>query len=418
MKRLAVSIGVAVAILSTSLNSAQAVSFGDVWMSELMPNPLGTDTGSEWVELQNRSTSALDISGLRLQRISGIVVVTIPVGSQLQPAQAAVYAATGSLLNTGDTLNLLQGTTIIDSITYDAAGVEGQSWVRLSQNNGAWTNQPTPGIVAESQAILPSPTPLLPTPTLPAVPSATLIPSSNPTPSSPVTPLSTPTVLASPSADPTPVVYASPVASPYALPEPGEVRISELLPNPGGVDTDNEWIELRNDSDHTLPLAGLRVERVSGSAVLQLREGFIQPGECIVYQTTGSLLNNGDTLRLLLGGQLIDEVVYDAAPDGETWIRLSETEGAWSDHPTPNATNVPHSIAEPETVSQPVAAVQQAAQKATTKTASKAKTTASKTATTKTAKKSSLPKTGPGLLAYALPLLLATLYLVWRRRKC
>jgi hypothetical protein len=418
MKRLVISIGVAVAIVSTSLNSVEAVSVGDVWVSELLANPLGTDTGFEWVELQNRSTYTLDISGLKVQRISGIVVATIPTGSQLQPAQATVYATTGSLLNSGDTLNLLQGTTLIDSVTYDATGAEGQSWVRLSQSNGTWTNQPTPGIVAESQTAQPSPMPLVSTPTPLAVASGVPTPNSIPTPSPQVTPISAPTVVAGPSAGPTPAVYPSPAASPYTLPEPGDVRISELLPNPDGVDTDNEWIELRNDSDHTLPLAGLHVERVSGSVVLQLKEGFIQPGECIVYQTTGSLLNNGDTLRLLLSGELIDEVVYDAAPDGETWIRLSETEGAWSDHPTPNAANVPHSIVEPETVSQPVAAVQQTAQKATTKTASKAKTTASKTAATKTLKKSSLPKTGPDLLVYAPPLLLATLYLVWRRRKC
>ncbi len=423
MKRLIISIGFMAAFVSVSIQTAQAVSVGDILITEVLPNPLGTDAGFEWVELQNQTMNFLDASGLKVVRASGVSVLTLPNGTILQPAEAHAYITTGALLNTGDTVNLLQATTLLDSITYDATGLEGQSWVRLALGEGTWSAAPTPGISVLQQTLHPSPSP---EPSVEPSPSPALNQTPVPSPTLSPTPVLA-TALPTPNLDavlPTPAVSPSaavaPTSSPspmlYRTPEPGGIIISELMPNPEGTDSDNEWVELKNVTDTTLLLTGLRIVRASGATVLSISDAsMVEPGEYVAYQISGSLLNGGDTLQLLFNGALLDEVSYSNAPDGESWIRVSDAEGEWSDHPTQNAPNLPHTAVAEET--DQAVALATTVPNATTKSASKAKTAASKTKSTKATKKASLPKTGPGLIGYVLPLALVTLYLAWKRRR-
>jgi len=46
--------------------AAEALPVGDLWVSEVMYNPSGFDDGSEWVELFNAGSTAIDLSGYSL----------------------------------------------------------------------------------------------------------------------------------------------------------------------------------------------------------------------------------------------------------------------------------------------------------------------------------------------------------------
>lgn len=118
-----------------------------LWINELLANPAGTDTGHEWVELYNPTDTALAADGLKIQRLSGTVVATIPTGQVIAAhGYLAVTAMSGTLVNGGDTLLLMAGTTELDRVTYDAQGEEGWSWSRQDAETGVWTEVTTLGL--------------------------------------------------------------------------------------------------------------------------------------------------------------------------------------------------------------------------------------------------------------------------------
>lgn len=149
--------GVARAATPTPLPTAQPSPLsanakpaaGDVWLNEVLPNPLGTDTGNEWVELFNRNSALLDISGLTVVRLSGATIVTVPTGTLLAGGAYLKLMATGTIVNGGDILILKSGVTELDRVTYDDTGAEGYSWSRETADEGIWTESPTPGAANE-----------------------------------------------------------------------------------------------------------------------------------------------------------------------------------------------------------------------------------------------------------------------------
>lgn len=200
---------------------------------------------------------------------------------------------------------------------------------------------------------------------------------------------------ASPS--PTPAVSPSPAATP--APAVGEVWLNELMPNPIGTDTGQEWIELYNRSGRTVTIGGMVVARASGTTLLTVQNGTtIAAGAFKVFYASGSIVNGGDTLLLKSGATVHDQVTYDATGvEGQSWARLSETVGGWTDTPTPEAANTVATADDPADTDTPTTAV--SANTGTTATAAKKATTVKKAGASK------LPKSGPGLLAYLIPLL-------------
>lgn len=119
---------------------------GEVRINEFLPNPVGTDTGNEWLELANVSGHDVAAGGLVVARLSGSNLVTVAAGTVIHDGDVLLLSQlSGSIVNSGDTILLKSGQTELDRVTYDAAGVEGQSWARFSATEGAWTFVPTPG---------------------------------------------------------------------------------------------------------------------------------------------------------------------------------------------------------------------------------------------------------------------------------
>lgn len=133
---------------------------GELWINEFLPNPVGTDTGHEWIELANVSSHDVGAGGVTVVRLSGPTLVTVPSATVIKAgAVLLLNQLSGSIVNGGDTLILKSGQTELDRVTYDGAGAEGSSWARISATEGIWTTVPTPGEPNPGQPTDPTPTP-------------------------------------------------------------------------------------------------------------------------------------------------------------------------------------------------------------------------------------------------------------------
>ncbi len=108
-------------------------------LSEIVPNPAGTDTNHEYIEFYNSSNYSVDLSGCSL-KIGGI---TKKLKGTAESGYTAYYGLT--LPNAdGATIELITSTNE-DVVTYPANLKDDQSWAYI---NGQWqlTEQPTPGM--------------------------------------------------------------------------------------------------------------------------------------------------------------------------------------------------------------------------------------------------------------------------------
>ncbi len=116
-----------------------------IFISELLPNPAGTDSQLEFVELINSDSASFDISGWSLS--DGTSTFTVPSNTVLGPGEYRAFFATQthiSLNNDGDAITLKDASGASrDGIEYTSS-TEGFS---LSKLNSAWlwTPSPTPG---------------------------------------------------------------------------------------------------------------------------------------------------------------------------------------------------------------------------------------------------------------------------------
>ena len=106
-------------------------------VNEWEPNPEGTDTAKEWIELYNPTSQAVNIGGWKLVDSYYKKIVSIPIGTVIMPDgyQRLIWTS-GSLINTYETyISLL-----------DSAGrlVDRTSSVKDSKNNNlCWARYPS-----------------------------------------------------------------------------------------------------------------------------------------------------------------------------------------------------------------------------------------------------------------------------------
>jgi hypothetical protein len=118
--------------------------------------------------------------------------------------------------------------------------------------------------------------------------------------------------------------------------QPGDIVITEIMQNPDAVyDSNGEWFEIYNNSDHDIDLNGWIIRDLDSDSHTITSSVIIKPGEYLVlgnnadantnggvneaYQYSGFYLANGaDEIQLLLpdGSTEIDRVQYDG---GVNW---------------------------------------------------------------------------------------------------
>lgn len=115
-----------------------------VLISEVLPNPKGSDRGAEWVELSNGGSAPVALGGWTLKDASG---KALQLRGEVLPNGFLVIGGTDlglALNNDEETLTLLDPAgDVRDSVSWTAAP-EGESFAR----SGAaflWTALPTPG---------------------------------------------------------------------------------------------------------------------------------------------------------------------------------------------------------------------------------------------------------------------------------
>lgn len=137
-------------------------------------------------------------------------------------------------------------------------------------------------------------------------------------------------------------------------PPPDMVYLNELLPAPrnrdwngdGLTDSQDEWIELFNPTDHPVDLNGWQL-RDAAATTFTFPPGIVIPagGFAVFYRNqTGLALNNDRDMISLTNpvGVPVDEFGYGASPGyNGSWCRLPDGAPGWSDRcePSPGASN-------------------------------------------------------------------------------
>lgn len=122
-----------------------------VVVNELLPDPAGSDTAGEFIELWNPTSRAVDLGGAKLDDADGgSTPYTIPSGTVLAPGayRSFLYRETKIAFNNdGDAGRVLAGDgRVVHALTYGKSPREGAAWARRSDGSAEWTTSPTPGV--------------------------------------------------------------------------------------------------------------------------------------------------------------------------------------------------------------------------------------------------------------------------------
>lgn len=130
-----------------------------VAISEILPNPAGTDTGHEFIELHNTTGDVINLSSCSLQTSASNKVFAL-TNIMLQPHeyQSVSDVQSGLTLanSSGGTVWLLDETEELQAITYPANMEDDTSWM-FADNQWDISYTPTPGSINVLTSIKPCP---------------------------------------------------------------------------------------------------------------------------------------------------------------------------------------------------------------------------------------------------------------------
>lgn len=273
-----------------------------IWLSEFLPNPKGSDTENEFIEIYNAGPNEINLiswflddcenQGSRSYQFPKNKI--IKVGEYLSfPYQETKI----SLNNNKDCVRLLwPNEQAIDEVTYNSPP-EGASFNKTS-NGWRWSLSPTP--------------------------------------------------------DEPNLIKIEEKDTTKNNDQISKIIINEVLPNPIGRDIEGEFIELYNPTSETINLNGLKLDdcKDTGSKPHTIQKLSIKPNNFIAlyYQTTEINLNNdGDCVRLLDSAEkVINEINYKKSLEGKSYSRLKNNTWQWVS-PTPNAINFEPQILDRQT---------------------------------------------------------------------
>lgn len=128
--------------------------------------------------------------------------------------------------------------------------------------------------------------------------------------------------------------------------EGSKVVINEFLPNPEGSDVDGEWIEIKNQSKDIINLLGWKLDDMEGGSKPYKFIDDIWLAGGMYYlvdrSESGLALNNSvDSVRLYSDfNELMDEVEYESVVEGESYARGQNGKWFWTSVVTPGEKNI------------------------------------------------------------------------------
>lgn len=242
-------------------------------LSEALPNPEGTDTTEEWIELYNPYSESLNLSGLQLDDQDGGSSAHVLEGT-MEPHSHTLIPITDSgitLNNSTDEIRLLDHEgKVLWTHSYDDPP-EGESYT-LVNDAWTWTDQLTPAA--------------------PNLPHSSTNPAQNNGDLS------------------------------------DDIKITEIYPNPEGSDSEDEWIEITNGGSESVNLSNWTIDDGEGGSDPYTfpEDTSIESGETFVIyrKDSGVALNNSaDSARLIdFTGEIVDEVEYEQSVEGQSYAEI------------------------------------------------------------------------------------------------
>lgn len=157
--------------------SSTPVSAGDVVINEFLVDP----DADQWVELYNKGTESIDISGWFIDDSGGSEKYTIPIGTTIGSLEFKIFESRLFNLNriSADTIRLLNSSSLEDSYLYNTGPGVNKSYGRQTDGASNWVifDSPTKG----SSNNLSTPVPIS-TPTSTPIPTSTSVPTKKPVP--------------------------------------------------------------------------------------------------------------------------------------------------------------------------------------------------------------------------------------------
>lgn len=319
--------GICYPVLSLLLNER------DIIITELMPNPAGSDTTGEWIELYNRTNDELSLDGLKINRDDqswslgdGFVIAPnsyFMIGRSNDAVVGKIDAVISSMSfnNTDEhSVSLEISDLILDQVSYDGS-VEGESKQldidRYDDDFSAtnWCDK-TGTPKDNNETCLTNIDPCL------AVDChhGECISDQN-----------TYLCLCEPG-------YGGDLCNECDpnnpdCPRPamiGDLVITELMINPVGSDYHNEFIELYNTAAHKTDLEGLIIQKDTTTYRIDLVNPVINPGGyALIARSNGGLFTKADgycgftlnntgthTISILINEVTFDQISYNGAKDG------------------------------------------------------------------------------------------------------
>ncbi len=383
------------ALLAPLAARAEEIPDSSILISEVAWAGSSLSNADEWIELANLSSEPVDLSGWSLEgAASGGEILTLPEGSVIQPNSTYLitnYDAENeksvlavkpdfvttkvSLSNSSLRIDLKDDAgQIVDSAgagTGPSAGSTGsedgifRSMTRISTEDGTLTSSWASSI--ESNGFDEGATELGTPGTLDSLPSSAKAtedkPGVSPDDNSPNDQTYDPDQNNPPGeseesepsnedddAEADPTDTSTPEETEPNSPPPtyfptGTLIINEFVSDPVGGS--EEWVEILNPYNNTIPLKGWRIKEASGSTT-DLPDQYLGFGQIVlVAPINGNLNNDGDTIELLdPRGVIIDSITYgeesQAPATTDPCAAARDIDGSWHETttPTPGEANV------------------------------------------------------------------------------
>lgn len=271
-------------------------------INEFMPDPEGTDTNNEWIEIKNLSSTSVNLKDYKLDDIEGgsspyTFPETILAPDEIKAFYSNITKIT--LNNDTDKVRIIDPSgNLIDEILYEKT-VSGRSFGKNNENQWSLTSNPTPN--AEN------------------------IFSSDEQPSVKCSQVSSANIVSGGITDS--AKSSSKTVQKENFQFNDEIMINEIFPNPKSVDTDKEWIELYNYSDEKIDLSGWRIKSANGKKKFTFKdETVIKPGAYLAISSKESkfvLKNKGDKIQLIDPEEtVIDELEFGETPENMSYARI------------------------------------------------------------------------------------------------
>jgi len=307
---------------------------------------MGTNisANNEWIELYNESTQEIDLAGWILQATDGapniVLQDKIPAlgffllertDNETVPNISADQIYQGSLSNAGEKLLLTDNNgQTIDVVDCSAGWLSGNNTTKQTMERCYGVGDipdptPTPTLWENSQN--PGGTPKQSNSQCLEVGPPNIATNDTPMP----TATNTSTAATNQSID----LYANIT----------NIFINEVLASPTGPDADGEWIEFYNANNFEVDLSDWKIRDTIGAVKAYefpnkttiLANGFLvltRPQSKITLQ------NSGDELELLNPqGNIVNNVAFGAASQGQAWARTSDDAYKWTANLTPAKPN-------------------------------------------------------------------------------